>query len=77
MLSFNGQGLLLLAEVSSRIARAFEGAAPRRFQPMYAWANMGHPSREEGFVLRSHHCDADELQEGYQPTWFADARLQL
>jgi hypothetical protein len=24
--------------------RALEGAAPRRFQPMYAGANMGHPS---------------------------------
>ena len=51
-----------------RIAKAFEGAAPRLFQPMYAWANMGHPSREEGFSLRSHHSDADELREGCHPT---------
>jgi hypothetical protein len=29
------------------------GAAPRFFHPMYAVANMGHPSGEEGFVLRS------------------------
>jgi hypothetical protein len=27
-----------------RLARALEGAAPRLFRPMYAGANMGHPS---------------------------------
>src|SRR5258708_34704582 len=31
--------------------KAMEGAAARLFRPMYAVANMGHPSREEGFVL--------------------------
>jgi hypothetical protein len=30
-----------------------EGAAPCLFRPMYAEANMGHPSREVGFVLCS------------------------
>jgi hypothetical protein len=29
---------------------------------MYAEANMGHPSREEGFVLRSD-CGADENEK--------------
>jgi hypothetical protein len=33
------------------------GASPRLFRPMYAGANMGHPSREEGFVLCSN-CGA-------------------
>jgi hypothetical protein len=28
---------------------------------------MGHPSREEGFVLCSHHCDSDELHQGCYP----------
>ena len=32
--------------------RALEGASPRRFQPMYAWANMGHPSRGWGLVVK-------------------------
>jgi hypothetical protein len=27
--------------------RALEGAAPHRFRPMYAGANMGHPSKGE------------------------------
>jgi hypothetical protein len=31
--------------------KAFEGAAPRLFRPMYAQANMGHPSREAGLVV--------------------------
>ena len=43
------------------IAKALGGAAPRLFRPMYAGANMGHPSREKGFVLCSHHRDADGL----------------
>ena len=36
-----------------RVTTALEGAAPRLFRPMYAQANMGHPSREEGLVLGS------------------------
>jgi hypothetical protein len=43
------------------VAKALKGAPPRLFQPMYAVANMGHPSRNEGFVLCSNHGDADEL----------------
>jgi hypothetical protein len=31
-----------------------KGAAPRLFRPMYAGANMGHPSREVGWVA----CEA-------------------
>jgi hypothetical protein len=34
-----------------QIAKAFEGAGPHLFRPMYAGANMGHPSREEGSVF--------------------------
>jgi hypothetical protein len=37
----------------ARVAEALEGAAPRLFRPMYARANMGHPSREAGFVVCS------------------------
>jgi hypothetical protein len=48
------------------------GAAPRLFRPMYAGANMGHPSREEGCVLCSHHCDADELHQGCYPNLISD-----
>jgi hypothetical protein len=31
------------------------------FRPMYAGANMGHPSREEGFVLCSNRSAAHQL----------------
>jgi hypothetical protein len=34
-------------------AEALEGAAPHLFRPMYATANMGHPSREAGLA----HCE--------------------
>ena len=37
----------------ARIAAALKGAAPRLFRPMYAGANMGHPSREAGLVVCS------------------------
>jgi hypothetical protein len=37
----------------ARKAEALEGAAPRLCRPMYATANMGHPSREAGFVVCS------------------------
>ena len=30
---------------------------------MYAGANMGHPSREEGFVLCSNFCAADGINQ--------------
>jgi len=42
------------------IAEALEGAAPHLFRPMYAGANMGHPSREQGFVLCSNRSATDE-----------------
>jgi hypothetical protein len=65
--------LALGRSVFAAFKKAFEGAAPRLFQPMYAWANMGHPSREEGFSLRSQHCDADQLHEGCHTNWFRKA----
>ena len=34
---------------------------------MYAEANMGHPSREHGFVLCSNHSPADEFYLGGNP----------
>ena len=37
-----------------------EGAAPHLFRPMYAQANMGHPSRGVGFVVASHECSDGE-----------------
>jgi hypothetical protein len=40
---------------------ATKGAAPHLFQPMYAEANMGHPSREQGLILCSYRCPNDEL----------------
>jgi hypothetical protein len=67
MLSLHGQGLLLLGRGLRHIAKALGGAAPHLFRPMYAGANMGHPSREEGFVLCSHPCDSDELHQGCYP----------
>jgi hypothetical protein len=37
--------LALRRSLLARVAEALEGAAPRLFRPMYAGANMGHPSR--------------------------------
>jgi hypothetical protein len=34
---------------------------------MYAGANMGHPSREEGFVLCSNHSAANDKGERTRP----------
>ena len=39
---------------------------------MYALANMGHPSREQGLVLRSHHGDDDELHHGCYSNLISD-----
>jgi len=53
MLSFHVHGLLLLAAVFSPYSKSVgRGCAPA-LRPMYAWAKMGHPSREEGLVLCS------------------------
>src|SRR5579859_3843116 len=52
MLSLHVHGLLLLTAVCA-VSESVGRAAPRHPRPMYAWANMGHPSREEGFVLCS------------------------
>jgi|SRR5580704_15267398 hypothetical protein len=37
----------LIAEVVA--IKSFDGASPRLFWPTYAWANVGHPSREPGY----------------------------
>ena len=42
---------------------------------MYAWANMGHPSGEESFVLCSQFCDADEIPRIATQPDFAMLRL--
>jgi hypothetical protein len=64
--------LALGRSLHTRVAKTFEGAAPwaapRLFQPMYAGANMGHPSREEGLVLRSDRSAADGLHLPQQHT---------
>jgi hypothetical protein len=39
---------------------------------MYAGANMGHPSREEGFVFLLDHSAADELHQGCYPNLISD-----
>ena len=44
-------------------AKAMVGAAPHRFRPMYAWANMGHPSHFLGLLLR-HRLHGDSM---YRP----------
>jgi hypothetical protein len=46
MLSLHARELLLAPTAFCRRAEALEGAAPRLSRPMYAAANMGHPSRE-------------------------------
>jgi hypothetical protein len=43
-------------------------AAPHLLRPMYAGANMGHPSREKGFVLCSNRSITDELSLGCSTT---------
>src|SRR6266849_5807543 len=72
MLSLDAQGLLLLAAVVSPHSKSVGRAAPRLFRPMYAGANMGHPSREEGFVLCPHHDGADEPTQGCYPNLIPD-----
>jgi len=64
MLSFHGQDSALGRSVFAALQSVRRSCA-RLFQPMYAprhagagWANIGHPSREEGFSLRSRHRDA-------------------
>jgi hypothetical protein len=46
MLLLYFQHWLLREEYLVHLAKAFEGAAPRRFRPTYAGANVGHPTRE-------------------------------
>jgi hypothetical protein len=41
---------------------------------MYAGANMGHPSREGGFVLCSHHGNAHELYQDCYPNPISDSQ---
>jgi hypothetical protein len=47
------EDLALGRSLFANVTEAMEGAAPRLFRPMYAEANMGHPSREEGFFVGS------------------------
>ena len=51
MLTLHTQGFWLWPWSFRSFNSSVEGAAPRLFRPMYAGANMGHPSREEGFVF--------------------------
>jgi hypothetical protein len=53
--------LALGCSLLALVAIALEGAAPRLLRPMYARANMGHPSREEGFVVAFNRNPADGL----------------
>jgi hypothetical protein len=48
-----GKILDLGRNLFARVAGALDGAAPRLFRPMYAGANMGHPSREQNSLLAS------------------------
>jgi hypothetical protein len=60
MLSLNVAGFQPLAAVFfADTAKRWKGLRPRLFRPMYAGANMGHPSREQGFVLCSNHSAAE------------------
>jgi hypothetical protein len=50
MLLLHARRLVALTALAGRV-KAVEGAAPRFLRPMYARANMGHPSREAGIVV--------------------------
>ena len=58
MLSLQASGSCSWQSIAVK-ASALEGLRPR-FRPMYAEANMGHPSREEGFVLCSNCSVGDD-----------------
>jgi hypothetical protein len=47
------------AQSFARVAVALDGATPRLFRPMYARANMGHPSRGVGLMVRSKNSSND------------------
>src|SRR5882762_1453887 len=54
MLLLRAQGpFLLAADLLPNVLKALKGAAPHRPRPMYAQANMGHPSREEASFFAS------------------------
>jgi hypothetical protein len=40
-------------ECRAHVIKALEGAAPRRFRPTYARANVGHPSKEIAVFLQT------------------------
>ena len=65
--SLDEQGLSITPTASAHRAEALEGAVPQRFRPMYARANMGHPSREAGLVKASMFAQGHThiLMEGY------------
>jgi hypothetical protein len=50
--------------LSARLRVAEEGTASHLFRPMYAGANMGHPSREKDFVVGSNRDAAMDLGRG-------------
>jgi hypothetical protein len=65
MLSLHAQGpLFLFAIFLPRTKSVGRGYAPS-FPAHVRWANMGHPSREDGFVLCSNHSPADDLHLGH------------
>jgi hypothetical protein len=53
MLSLYCTRILLLAAVFRQRNKSDGRGCARLFRPMYAGANMGHPSREEGVVVGS------------------------
>src|ERR1700688_5061638 len=64
MLSLNARGFLLLAAVFSLRNKSVGGGCARLFRPMYAEANMGHPSRDAGLVLCSNfHAPTDQREQ--------------
>src|SRR5882757_9862220 len=76
MLSFHGQGLLLLAAVSSPHRKSVRRSCAPSFSAHVRLGEHGAPVTGRG--LQSSlppHCDADELREGCHPTWFRKACL--
>ena len=51
------------------------GAPPHRFRPMYAEANMGHPSNSESFVVpRNGPEKAEEMDVLVEAGWLREGR---
>src|ERR1700752_1344159 len=71
MLSLHVHGLLLLTAVSAMSKSVGRGCA-RHLRPMYAGANMGHPSREEGLRSLLYLGDPEELYKACYPNLISD-----